>query len=174
VRSGLRSQTVARILLIGGGARGRALGGELTGDGHVVRITTRTEAGRAVIEAVGAECWIGTPDRIATLRRALDGVTVACWLLGSATGSPAELDALHGSRLQFFATQTIDTTIRGLLYEAAGSVGAARLEHGRELLLATASQNQIPLAVIDADPSDPPAWRAAARHAIDALLAPRG
>ena len=40
-----------------------------------MRITTRTEAGRAAIEAAGAECWIGTPDRLATLRRALDGVT---------------------------------------------------------------------------------------------------
>ncbi len=68
---------VARILLIGGGARGRALGGELTALGHAVRITTRTEAGRAAIEAVGAECWIGTPDRIATLRYALEGVTIA-------------------------------------------------------------------------------------------------
>jgi len=30
--------------------------------GHTVRATTRTEAGRAPIEAGGAECWIGMPD----------------------------------------------------------------------------------------------------------------
>ena len=38
---------VARILLIGGGARGRMLAADLRDAGHVVRITTRTEASRA-------------------------------------------------------------------------------------------------------------------------------
>ena len=50
-------------------------------------MTTRTEDRRAAIEAAGAECWIGTPDRLATLRAALDGVTIACWMLGTATGA---------------------------------------------------------------------------------------
>ena len=85
-----------------------------------------TESGRAAIEAVGAECWIGTPDRVASLRYALEGVTLACWLLGNACGEPDELAALHGSRLEFFLGQTIDTTVRGLIYEAAGSVDADR------------------------------------------------
>jgi uncharacterized protein YbjT (DUF2867 family) len=71
-------------------------------EGHVVRISTRTEAGRAAIEATGAECWIGTPDRLATLRGALENVTIVCWLLGSAAGSAQALRALHGTRLEFF------------------------------------------------------------------------
>ena len=110
-----------------------------------MRITTRGEPGRAAIEAVGAECWIGTPDRVATLRYALEGVTLACWLLGTACGEPDEVAALHGSRLEFFLGQTIDTTVRGLLYEAAGSVDPAVLAAGRELIGARTAYNAIPL-----------------------------
>ena len=171
MRSGrLPSRLVARILIVGGGARGRALAGELVAAGHAVRITTRTPAGRAAIEAVGAECWIGTPDRIATLRYALDGVTLACWLLGTAGGPGDEVHALHSSRLRFFAQQTIDTSVRGLIYEAAGSVAADVLAAGRELVAAAASFNAIPLVVIDADPRDLDTWLEQARAAVAALL----
>jgi hypothetical protein len=162
---------VARILIVGGGARARSLAAELISDGHAVRITTRTEAGRAAIEAVGAECRIATPDRVATLRYGLENVTLACWLLGTARGSDAELTALHGSRLDFFASQTIDTTVRGLIYEAAGSVDPALLATGAALISAKAAYNEIPLALLDADPSDAAAWRTQARAAIDSLLA---
>lgn len=161
---------VARILIIAGGARGRALAGDLAGEGHAVRITTREPARRAEIEATGAECWIGTPDRIATLRYALDGVTLACWLLGTACGEPASLHALFGTRLEFFINQTIDTTVRGLIYEAAGSVDLATLAAGRALISERAAYNAIPLAVLDADPRDPEAWAAQARAAIAGLL----
>jgi hypothetical protein len=161
---------VARILMIAGGARGRSLAAELVARGHAVRITTRTPARRAAIEAIGAECWIGTPDRIATLRYALDGVTVACWLLGTACGRPAQLRDLHSSRLEFFVTQTIDTTVRGLVYEAAGSVAAETLAAGGELVRARAAYNAIPVQVLDVDPGESAAWVAAARAAIDALL----
>ena len=160
---------VARILIIAGGARGRALAGELIAQGHAVRITTRGGA-REAIEAVGAECWIGTPDRVATLRYALDGVTLACWLLGSARGEPQALRALHGSRLEFFVNQTIDTTVRGLVYEAAGGVDPATLAAGRELITQKALYNAIPLAVLDAEPSDPAGWLTQARAAIAQLL----
>ena len=80
---------MARILIVGGGCRGRRLARQLVGEGHAVRITTRTEAGRAAIEATGAECWIGTPERLATLRGALESVTIVCWLLAGAGGRGA-------------------------------------------------------------------------------------
>jgi len=155
--------------MVGGGARGRALAGELVADGHAVRITTRREARRAAIEAAGAECWLGTPDRVATLRYALEGVTIACWLLATACGEPDALAALHGSRLEFFVQQTIDTTVRGLVYEAAGSVPAATLAAGRALVVERAEYNAIPLRVLDADPRGP-AWVPSARAAIEGLL----
>lgn len=162
---------MARVLLIGGGARGRALAAALIANGHAVRITTRTEGGRAAIEAAGAECWIGTPDRVASLRYALENVTVAGWLLGTASGSAVEIEALHGSRLAFFCTQTIDTTVRGLLYEAAGCVDRALLSGGADLVAAKAAYNEIPLRIIDADPGDDAAWQAQARIHLEALLA---
>ena len=149
--------------MVGGGARGRALARELVTAGHAVRITTREHSGRAAIEAVGAECWIGTPDRIATLRYALEGVTLACWLLATASGGPDELRALHGSRLEFFLQQTIDTSVRGLIYEAAGS-------EDRERVRVATAFNAIPLAVLDADPRDQAAWLAQARAAVAALI----
>ncbi len=165
---------MARVLIIAGGARGRALAAELVAQGHAVRITTRGESGRAAIEAAGAECWIGTPDRIATLRYALESVTLACWLLGNACGEGEAVRALHGSRLQFFLNQTIDTTLRGLLYEAAGSVEAETLAGGRELISELSAFNAIPLRVLDADPGDLARWMEQARAAVAELLAPRG
>lgn len=164
-------RAVARILIIAGGARGRALAAELVAQGHAVRITTRTQAGRSAIESVGAECWIGTPDRIASLRYALDSVTLACWLLGNACGDAEAVAALHGSRLEFFLHQTIDTTVRGLLYEAAGAVAAPTLAAGRELIIAAAAFNAIPLRVLDADPGDAELWGRQARAALADLLA---
>lgn len=161
---------VARILFVGGGARARALAPELLGAGHAVRMTTRVAAGRAAIEAAGAECWIGTPDRIASLRYALENVTLACWLLGTASGTPDELEALHGSRLAFFCSQTIDTTVRGLLYEAAGCVDPALLAAGADLVATKAAYSEIPLRILDTSPADPDAWRAKARGAIAELL----
>jgi hypothetical protein len=92
---------------------------------HAVRITTRAESGRAAIEATGAECLIGTPDRLATLRGALDGVTIVCWMLATARGEPEQVRALHGSRLESFMGQAIDTTMRGFVYETPNMGGSA-------------------------------------------------
>src|ERR1700676_2793028 len=111
-RALVRWRAVARILIVGGGCRGRLLASTLVGEGHAARITTREESGREAIEAAGAECWIGTPDRLATLRGSLENVTIVCWLLGSAVGSGQELSDLHASRLELFVTQAIDTTVR--------------------------------------------------------------
>ncbi len=115
---------MARILVVGGGCRGRVLAGWLTEQGNAVRITTRSADMREEIERVGAECWPGTPERLATLRGALDGVGIACWLLGGAEGEQQELTELHTRRLEFFLTQMIDTTVRGFVYEARGSTPA--------------------------------------------------
>jgi hypothetical protein len=113
-----RGRRVARILIVGGGCRGRRFAERMVEQGHAVRATTRGEAGRAAIEATGAECWIGTPDRLATLRGALENVTVACWMLASARGPEQEIAPLFSSRLEFFLSQAIDTTARGLIYDA--------------------------------------------------------
>jgi len=164
---------MARILIVGGGCRGRLLAGDLVGKGHALRITTREERGRAAIEAAGAECWIGTPDRLGTLRGALENVTLACWLLGSARGNEQQLRALHGSRLKAFVRQLVDTTVRGFVYEAAGSTAAARdLAAGESIARALTEKNAIPMVALAADPAGLTAWLAQARDAVHALLEP--
>jgi uncharacterized protein YbjT (DUF2867 family) len=162
---------VARILIVGGGCRGRGLASELVGRGHVVRVSTRTEDGRAAIEAAGAECWIGTPDRLATMRAALDRVAILCWLLASAAGSEHDLRELHTSRLRFFLTQAIDTTVRGFVYEAGAAASSpGPLAAGERIARALTAQNAIPAAFLTSDPRAGGAWLAEALGAIDSLL----
>ena len=161
---------MARILIVAGGCRGRRLARELVGDGHAVRITTRAESGRAAIEATGAECWIGTPARLSTLRGALESVTIVCWLLGSVTGAEEdqEIRALHASRLEFFLGQVIDTTVRGFVHEATATNAAAAA--GEAIVRSAGERNAIPVAFVRADVEDHDAWRPEARGAIDGLL----
>jgi hypothetical protein len=163
---------VARILIVGGGCRGRRLAAEMTSEGrHAVRITTRGEAGRAAIEATGAECWIGTPNRLGTLRAALESVTVVCWLLGSATGGQAQLGELHASRLEAFLGQAIDTTMRGFVYEASGTtVPREVLTGGERIVRAMGERNAIPVAFLRVCPDDLAAWLADARAVIQGAL----
>jgi hypothetical protein len=166
---------VARILIVGGGCRGRRLAARLAGEGgHAVRITTRTDSARAAIEAVGAECLIGSPDRLASLRGALEGVTVACWLLGSPAGGPAQARALHGPRVESFLSQAIDTTMRGFVYEAAGVTVAPRIRaEGERIVRTIARRNAIPARILRGDIEDGELWQTEAWEAVDGLLGGR-
>ncbi len=163
---------MARVLIVGGGCRGLQLARDAGQQGHAARVVTRAEGRRAAIEAADAECWIGDPDRLGTLRGALEGVTIACWLLGSASGPEEQLRALHGARLRAFTGHVVDTTVRGLLYEAAGSsVPADALAEGERIVREVAQENSVPLAILRADPADVPRWLTQARAALASLLA---
>jgi hypothetical protein len=151
-----------RVLLVGGGIAGLALTRSLTADGHAVRFVTRHHGFRADIEAAGGECYIGDPDRIGSLRYGLDNVTVLLWLMGKVPDGD-----LHGSRLTMMMERTIDTTVRGVVYEGTrgGAAEVARM----------AEYNEIPHAILDVGRADPDAWAAAVLSAIDGVLAaPRG
>jgi hypothetical protein len=159
--------------MVGGGCRGLELARGLVAEGYAVRAVTRTEPGRPAIEAAGAECWIGDPDVIGTLRYALDNVTVLLWLLGTATGDRERVAALHGSRLRMMLDKTTDTTVRGVVYEAAGTVAADVLDGGVDEVRRAHRTNEIPFALLRADPADRDAWLLAAREAIGSLLGAR-
>jgi hypothetical protein len=151
-----------RALLVGGGRPGLALTRRLTADGHAVRFVTRHEAFRPEIEAAGGECWIGDPDRIGSLRYALENTTVLLWLMGRAPEGD-----LHGSRLTMMLERTIDTTVRGVVYEGteAGAAEVARM----------AEYNEIPHAILTEPRGDEEAWVAAVLSLVDGVLAaPRG
>ena len=161
-----------RGLILGGGCRALDLTRALVADGHAVRLVTRTEARRAEIEAAGAECWIGTPDRIGSVRYALENVTLLFWLLGTATGDAEKLEALHGSRLRMMLEKTTDTTVRGVIYEAAGTLPDGVLDQGRAEMAFAQKTNEIPYALLESDPhGNRMAWLDEAHAAIDLLLA---
>jgi hypothetical protein len=159
-----------RVLLVGGGCRGLTLARGLVADRHAVRAVTRSEEHRAAIEAAGAECWIGDPDVVGTLRYALENVTILVWALGTATGAAEAIEALHGPRLEMMLSRVIDSTVRGVVYEAAGTAGPAAFAAGVAELRRTCELNEIPFAIVEQDPADGAAWAAAARRAMDRLL----
>ena len=138
--------------------------------GHAVRGTTRDPARRGEIEAAGAEAVIGDPDMVSTLARALEHVSVACVLLGSAAGSPDQLTALHGTRLEMLLTRMVDTTVRGIVYEAEGSVDPAILGAGAALVRARCEDARIPYVLLRGDPADDRAWTLAGAAAVKRAL----
>jgi uncharacterized protein YbjT (DUF2867 family) len=156
--------------MVGGGCRGLALARVLVAEGHAVRAVTRDESRRATIEASGAECWIGDPDVVGTLRYALDSVTVLLWLLGTARGDPHKVGALHGPRLRMMLEKTTDTTVRGVVYETVGPLPAELYRSGVAEMRLARERNEIPFALVSAEPADARGWVRAARDAIDSVL----
>jgi len=127
---------MARLLIVGAGScRALALTRELVAEGHAVRGVTRG-AHRDAIEEAGGEAWIGDPDVIGTLRYASENVTLLLWLLGG-----VEQPELHGSRLEMMLEKTIDTTVRGFVYEAGPDSGV-------EVVTRMAEYNEIPYRVV--------------------------
>jgi nucleoside-diphosphate-sugar epimerase len=161
---------VARVLIVGCGCRGRELAVALHGRGHAVRGTSRHPARRGAIEAVGAEAAAADPDRLGTLTPHLHGISVVCWLLGSATGEPEAVAALHAARLESLLEALVDTPVRGLVYEGAGTVGRADLERGAQAVRRAASTHRMAVEIVTHDPRDED-WAAAAAAAVDRVLA---
>jgi uncharacterized protein YbjT (DUF2867 family) len=161
---------VARCLIIGCGCRGTSLARELQVGGHAIRGTTRDRGRLSDLEAAGIEPHLGDPDRVGTLTPAFEHVTIACILLGSAVGGEQELAALHGSRLEMLLSRMLDTTIHGIVYEAAGAVAPAVLLAGAEIVRETCDASLIPHAVLEAEPSEHGAWLHAANAAVNGLL----
>lgn len=161
---------MARVLIVGCGCRGRALGAALRSEGHAVRGTTRDPAKAAEIEAAGIEAWVGDPLRLSTLTRALASVTVVCWLMAGARGPADELEALHGVRLRAYLREMVDTTVRGFVYEATGRVDSDLLASGSEVVTEMGGTWELPCSLLEADPRDADSWTRAARLAVAGLL----
>ena len=161
---------MARCLIIGCGCRGLALTRELRARGQAVRATTRDPARVDELAAAGAEPFVGDPDRISTIAPALDHAGVLCLLLGSATGTREQLASLHGTRLDMLIERSLDTTVRGIVYENAGSVEPELLAGGAERIRRGCERSLIPYVLLDADPADHAGWVAAASGAVDEVL----
>jgi hypothetical protein len=155
---------------VGCGCRGQALAGELAREGHAVRGTTRSPERTAAITAAGAEAAVADPGRLATLVPQIEGVSAIGWLLGSASGEPEAVAALHGPRLRSLLERLVDTPVRGFLYEAAGSVDGAMLQEGAAIVREAADRFRLPVELVGADPADHDAWLGGAAAAVRRLL----
>jgi uncharacterized protein YbjT (DUF2867 family) len=125
---------VARALIVGCGCRGRQLGEQLLAEGWAVRGTSRREEGLVAIEAAGIEPALADPERPATLLELVGDVTAVYWLLGSAKGTPEQIEAIHGPRLERFLERLVETPVRRFVYEAFGLVAPGVLEGGAALV----------------------------------------
>src|SRR5688572_10557947 len=156
---------MARVLIVGCGCRGSALGRALSAE-HAVRGTTRSPERATAIDEDGIEGVVADPDRLATLVPTLSGVTVVCWLMGSAVDSPE----VNGPRLATFAEHLVDTPVRGLVYEAAGAAGGDVLATGAQIVRDASRTWHIPVQVVSTDPSDHERWLEAMKEAVNATF----
>lgn len=145
---------MARVLIVGCGCRGQELARDLVAEGHAVRGTTRDPSKLAAIEDTGAEGAVADPDRLGTLLPLLSGVTVVCWLMGS-----ADAPALHGDRLESLLAKLVDSGVRGLVYEGT--------DRGEALVRAAGETHVMPVAVVERGGS----WPAAGHEGVQAILA---
>ena len=120
------------------------------------------------LETAGIEVVVADPDRLGTLVPALAEVTVVCWLLGSANNSPD----VHGPRLRSLMEHLVDTPVRGLVYEAAGTADAAQLAEGAAIVREASQTWHMPVEIVDTDPAAHEAWREAMTAAVEQLLSP--
>ena len=135
-----------------------------------MRGSTRSAGRCAAIEACGAEPVVGDPDRVATLAPALEQVTVACLLLGSASGSPEQLEALHGPRLEMLLLRMLDTTVHGIVYEAAGEVDPVLFRAGAQRVREFCEHSRIPHLFLTCDPGRHASWLGEATGAVLEVL----
>jgi uncharacterized protein YbjT (DUF2867 family) len=164
---------VARALIVGCGCSGRALGSELLDEGWAVRGTSRDAAGLDAIEAAGIEPVRADPEQPATILELVDDVAIVIWLLGSATGDPKSVAAIHGPRLESLLERFVETPVRGFVYEGAGTVDAKLLTGGAELARNAEKTWRIPVTVTETPRQHGPAWVEELETSVVELLARR-
>ena len=161
---------MARVLIVGCGCRGQALANGLIAAGHPVRGTTRDPARVPALEAAGIEPAVGDPYRLATLLPHIANTSAMVWLMGSAIGE--DVEALHRTRLQTVLERLVDSPVRGMVYEAAGTLPAQLLREGSAEVRKAAATWQMPNVIVEQDPAAHDAWVAAMIAAVDEVLKP--
>jgi len=94
------------------------------------------------IEAAGFEAAEADPDRPGTVLELCADVAVVVWLMGSARGGPAQVEAIHGPRLERLLEKLVDSPVRGFAYEGGG---------GWEIVEGAAETWHIPVTPIEGD-----------------------
>jgi hypothetical protein len=123
-----------------------------------------------VLEAAGIEPAVGDPYRLATLLPHIANTSAMVWLMGSATGD--DVEALHRTRLTTTLERLVDSPVRGMVYEAAGTLPAQLLREGSAEVRKAGLTWQMPNVIVEQDPADHDAWVAAMVGAVEEVLAP--
>jgi hypothetical protein len=165
---------MARALIVGCGCRGRGLGAALLEEGWAVRGTSREEAGLEPIAAAGIEPALADPALPGTILDLVGDVALVAWLLGSAEGEDATVAELHGAKLERLLERFVDTPVRAVVYEGAGSVDPAHLATGRRAVESAAETWRIPVRVTETGGEDPSRWLDSALRAVHELFPPAG
>ena len=134
-----------------------------------MRGTTRDPQNVDEILEAGLEAVVADPDRVGTVLDHIGDVTLLFWLLGSASGEADALAAIHGPRLERLLEELVDTPVRGVVYESAGSVPRDLLERGAAIVQAASERWRIPSALVDSDPGDWEGWLEATLDAAERL-----
>lgn len=103
---------------------------------------------------------------------ALERVSIVAMLLASADGSAERIEALHGARLEMLLDRLVDTTVRGFVYEASGSVAACVLDAGSLRVRRVCERSRMPYALLDEPPDDRGEWLATALTAVQRVVSP--
>jgi hypothetical protein len=135
-----------------------------------VRGTTRDPARVPELEAAGVEPAVGDPYRLATLMPHVANTSALVWLMGSATGE--DVEALHRTRLQTVLERLVDTPVRGMVYEAAGTLSAPLFREGAAAVRKAALTWQMPNVIVEQDPARHEAWVEAMVAAVEEVLEP--
>ena len=139
-----------------------------------MRGTSRDADRVAELGDAGLEGVVADPNRIGTIVDELEGVTLVFWLMGSAAGDEDEVAALHGPRLERLMEEVVDTPVRGVVYEAAGTVPRAVLRGGEAILNAARERWRIPVAIVAAEQDDVGEWLDAMMGAAEELTGAAG
>ena len=81
------------------------------------------------------------------------------------SGTHEQLAALHSTRLDMLLEKMLDTTVRAVVYEAAGTVDPELLAVGAARVRYWCERSLIPYVLLESDPADHEAWTEAAAGA---------
>lgn len=110
------------------------------------------------------------PDRPGTVLELCGDVAIVVWLLGSASGEPGAVAAIHGPRLERLLEKLVDSPVRGFVYEAGGTLDRELLAEGRRIVERAAGTWRIPVSPIT-EPRDDHGWAARTAATVTGLLA---
>lgn len=163
---------MARALIVGCGCCGQGAAARLLERGWAVRGTSRDPVRRERLAELGIEPAAADPDRVGSIVELLGDVTVVVWALGSASGPGDRAAALHRERLPSALEKLVDTPVRGVVYEASGSVEPEALAAGRAAVERAAERWMIPTAIVSRGREDPIAWAEAIAVAAEDVIVP--